>query len=206
MKRPFVVGISGGIGSGKSAATRAFERFGARVIDADRIVHEVLAEPAIRAAIRARFGDAAILGESVNRAVLAAAVFGTTPLQEAARRDLEAIVHPRTLLRIEDALAAHAAATPPPKVVILDVPLLLETPLRDRCEAIVFVDAPEADRLARTRATRGWTADQHRARERAQMPVDARRRAATHVIDNHGSIAELESACEALFRAWTATP
>jgi dephospho-CoA kinase len=206
MRRPFVAGICGGIGSGKSAATRVFERLGAEVIDADRIAHDVLDEPPVKTAIQARFGAGVIEGGLVNRNALAALVFGDSPAKIRARRDLEAIVHPRIRFRIEAALTGFQIATTQPAVVVLDVPLLVESGLKDRCDAIVYIDAPEERRMARTLATRNWSADEHRAREAAQASAETRRAAATAVIDNRSSLADLEHACAALYRSWTAGP
>jgi dephospho-CoA kinase len=202
MRRPFVVGICGGIGSGKSAVARAFERRGARVLDADRTAHEVLTEPDVRDRIRAEFGEKVLNGGAVDRGALARLVFGDSPGHAAARSALEAIVHPRILARLEADLAAIRALPSPPAVVVIDAPLLTESPLRAACDEIVFVDAPEAARLARTRAERRWDPADHRARERAQTDLERRRNSATRVIDNSGTPEDLERACDALYQSW----
>jgi dephospho-CoA kinase len=204
MRRPYVVGICGGIGSGKSAVARNFERLGARVLDADRVAHEVLTEPPVRDRIRARFGDRVLARGEVDRPALAREVFGDSPAHAASRAALEAIVHPRILARMEAELAEIRALPSPPPVVVIDAPLLTESPLLAACDEIVFVDAPEAARLARTRAERKWDEAQHRARERAQPALARRRQAATHLLDNSGSPEDLQRACAALFQKWTA--
>jgi dephospho-CoA kinase len=206
MRRPFVVGICGGIGSGKSAAARVFERLGARVADADRIAHELLSEPEVRALVRARFGEAVMAGGAVDRKALAAAVFGGSARHDEDRQALEAILHPRILGRIESELRRARAETPPPPVFVIDAPLLTESPLRTMCDEIVYVDAPEDARLARTRVERNWTAEEHRAREKAQADLDRRRRAASRVLDNRGTVQDLERACASLYAAWTRGP
>jgi dephospho-CoA kinase len=203
MRRPYVVGICGGIGSGKSTAARVFARLGARILDADRIAHEVLDEPAVKDALRARFGDGVLEGGAVSRKALERLVFGGTPEHAASRAALEAIVHPRILARIEAGLAEARAAASPPPVVVIDAPLLTEGPLRAACDEIVFVDAPEAARVARTATDRGWAPGQHLAREQAQSNLDAKRAASTVTITNAGSPADLERACEALWSRWT---
>jgi dephospho-CoA kinase len=197
-----VIGISGGIGSGKSAAARAFEHFGARVLNADETAHEVLGEPDVRSKIRSRFGESVFQGAEVDRGALANEVFGDSPARAAARADLEAIVHPRILERMQSEIAAIRSDPAPPPLVVIDAPLLIESPLLAACDEIVYVDAPEAVRLARTRE-RGWDAEHHRARERAQASLDRRRSAATRVLQNAGTREDLERACRALFEEWT---
>jgi dephospho-CoA kinase len=204
MKRPFVVGICGGIGSGKSSAARAFERLGARVIDADRIAHQVLMEPEVRVAVRARFGEAVMRGGEVNRGALAQAVFGESKSHDEARAALQAIVHPPILARIEAELQRIRASASPPAVVVIDAPLLTETPLKTASDEIVFVESPETMRMARTKTERNWAAEHHRAREKAQASLDARRRSATQVLVNDGTLEDLERACAALYATWTA--
>jgi dephospho-CoA kinase len=202
MRRPFVVGICGGIGSGKSAAARIFERLGARVIDADRIAHAVLGEPSVIAAVRARLGDAVMtVGGEIDRQALARRVFGDGAGPTEARRTLESIVHPIILARILSDLREARSSPRPPGVVVIDAPLLLGSPLQAECDEIVFVDAPEDVRLART-AARGWTPEEHRARERAQGDLAARKRAATRVLANRGALGDLESAAATLHAAW----
>jgi dephospho-CoA kinase len=202
MRRPFVVGICGGIGSGKSTAARVFARLGARVIDADRLAHEVLTEPEVRAAVRDRFGEQVMRQGDVNRGALQLAVFGVTPGHDEARAALQAIVHPRILARIDADLLSARSEAAPPEVVVIDAPLLTEGPLRKICDAIVFVEAPEAVRIARTKAERNWQAEHHRLREKAQSSVEAKRGAATVVLENRGTVQDLERACEALYRGW----
>jgi dephospho-CoA kinase len=205
MRRPFVVGICGGIGSGKTAAARAFERLGARVIDADRVAHDVLTEPEVVALVRRRFGEGVMVSDEVDRGALAKVVFGPTREHEEALRALEAIVHPRILSRIESQLVRIRSQPSPPEVVIVDAPLLSESPLAESCDEIVFVEAPEAVRMSRTRAARSWAADDHRARERAQKDLEKKRAGATRVLSNAGSLEDLERACAALWAEWTGT-
>jgi dephospho-CoA kinase len=198
-----VIGISGGIGSGKSAAARAFERLGARVLDADRTAHEVLSEPEVLSRVRNRFGDGVFRAAEVDRAALAKTVFGDTPAHAEARAALEAIVHPRILARMQSEIAALRALPAPPPAIVIDAPLLPESPLLAVCDEVVFVDAPEAVRLARTRAERNWDATHHLARERAQTDLARRRSLATRIVDNSGTPEELERACRELFEQWT---
>jgi dephospho-CoA kinase len=164
-----VIGLVGRIAAGKSTVARAFAARGAEVIDADRLAHEVLADPAAVAEVVARFG-ADVLDETgrVRRPVLAERVFGPTPGHDAALRDLEAIVHPRVRAKIEARLAEVRGAEPSaqPAIVVLDVPLLLQAGWDRLCDRLVDVSCAEAVRQRRLDA-RGWPADQRAARERA---------------------------------------
>ncbi len=163
-----VIGLVGRIGAGKSTVARAFAAAGAEVIDADEIAHEVLAEPEVIEAIASRFGAGAIDAEGrVRRPVLAEAVFGASPQHEQALADLERIVHPRVRQRIEARLAALAAEPlSGPRLVVLDVPLLVQAGWDKRCDRLVLVECAEPERQRRLVA-RGWPAHQRAARERA---------------------------------------
>ena len=164
-----IVGIVGKIGAGKSTVARAMADLGAEVIDADRIAHDVLAEPEVVAAIAARYG-AEVLDDAgrVRRPRLAERVFGPTPAHDAALAELEAIVHPRVRCRIDERLAAIAAAAPAGvrPLVVLDVPLLMQAGWDRRCDRLVRVDCDEAERRRRV-DLRGWPELQRQARERA---------------------------------------
>jgi dephospho-CoA kinase len=164
-----VVGLVGKIGAGKSTVARAMADLGAEVIDADRLAHDVLGEPEVAAAIAARYGAEVLdAAGAVRRPLLAERVFGPTPAHDAARADLEAIVHPRVRRRIDERLAAIAAAEPGsrPAVAVLDVPLLMQAGWDTRCDRLVEVVCDEAERRRRL-DFRGWPEPQRQARERA---------------------------------------
>lgn len=165
------IGIIGRIGAGKSTVARRFAEHGARVVDADAIAHEVLEEPATKAAVVARFGAGVLTDEGrVDRGALATRVFGASPAHAAALGDLEAIVHPRVHHRIEQTLAAVRQAEhdsgEPDTLVVLDVPLLERAGWDAACDHLVVVECEDdvrRDRLAR----RGVSAAQQAAREAA---------------------------------------
>jgi dephospho-CoA kinase len=187
-----VIGLVGRIAAGKSTVARAFAARGAEVIDADRLAHEVLADPAAVAEVVARFG-ADVLDETgrVRRPVLAERVFGPTPGHDAALRDLEAIVHPRVRAKIEARLAEVRGAEPSarPALVVLDVPLLLQAGWDRLCDRLVDVSCAEAVRQRRLDA-RGWPAVQRAARERAWSRGQRRPAAEkTVVVDASGLLA-----------------
>lgn len=207
MKRSVVVGILGGVASGKSEVTRRLEARGAHVIHADTIGHEVLRESDIRDRLIQHFGNEILSKETgeIDRVRVAQLVFGNAPPATENRRVLESIVHPRIRARIAERLESiqqSISPNEPPKIVVLDVPLLIESGWNKRCDRIVFVDTAEELRLARAMA-RGWTSNQFRDREAAQLPIEQKRRSATDVIDNNGSIGSLDQQIDKLIMSLT---
>ena len=176
-----VVGIIGGIASGKSRVSDELQRRGARLIDADRIGHDLLETEPVKKAIRARWGDAVFQGEKVDRSLLGQAVFGTSGSEEIAA--LNEILHPAVTARIERELADCRARGE--SLVLLDAPLLCETGLDSLCDQIIFVDADLSHRQKRA-AARGWSDEDLRRREALQLPLDKKRAQADLVIDNNG--------------------
>jgi dephospho-CoA kinase len=180
------IGLTGGIGSGKSTAAARFAELGAMVIDADELARAVLAPgtPGLAAVLR-RFGtDLLDSNGALDRARLAALVFA----DPAALADLNAIVHPR----VAERRAELAAAAGPDAVVVFDVPLLVENQLADDFDAVVVVQAPLPLRLSRLRE-RGLDAEAALSRMAAQATDEQRRAVATVVLDNSGSVAELQA-------------
>jgi len=191
------VGLSGGIGSGKSTVARALARRGAVVVDADAIAREVVepGQPGL-AAVVSRFGPDVLTADGrLDRPKLAALVFHDAE----ARADLNAIVHP--LVAAESARRMAAAA--PDAVVILDVPLLVEA-ARSGYDVVVIVEAPEAVRLERL-VGRGMAEDDARRRMAAQASDADRRKVADVVVDNSGSEEDLESQIDSLWARLTAS-
>lgn len=176
-----LVGLVGKMAAGKSTVARMFAARGAHVIDADLLAHEVLDEPEVGQALAARFGAGVRAADGrVDRGRLAAIVFAEHAAAEAALADLEAIVHPRVRERMEAALAAHRrgeAADGRTRVVVLDVPLLVQAGWADPCDLVVVVECDEAVRLERL-AARGIDAAQRAARDRAWSRGGDPRRAA----------------------------
>lgn len=177
-----VIGIVGGVASGKSYVAQAFVRQGAFVIDADRVGHEVLRDVEVKQALVDRWGKR-ILEESgeISRPIVGSIVFGTTSDALSERKFLESLSHPRIRQRILNQLAVLRQANCP--AVILDAALLLETGLSELCDAILFVEVPDDIRKSRALA-RGWTAEQWQTREANQLPLAAKRGRSQFVIDN----------------------
>ncbi|MEN6458863.1 MAG: dephospho-CoA kinase [Thermoguttaceae bacterium] len=180
-----IIGILGGVASGKSAVAQQFARLGAGVLDADRAGHETLRLPRIEAAARQRWGETIFTADGrIDRGRLAQIVFAKTPQAERERNYLEQLTHPeitRLLQQQAEAMAATGAA-----IVVLDAPLLLESGWADLCEKTVFVEASSGVRLERAIA-RGWTKEEFAAREAAQESLERKRRLADAIIDNSGS-------------------
>lgn len=191
------IGLVGGVASGKSAVANALARRGAVVFNADTIAHGVIDEPAIRERLASRWGSGVFNSDgSVNRKAVAARVFADTPAGLAERRFLEEVLHPRVRQRIETVASQLAPDTP---AIVIDAPLLVEVGWHEQCDAVIFVDVPRAVRLARAVASRGWSAEEFSRREAAQMPIEDKRRFCTHVVDNSGSLAELDAQVERLW-------
>jgi dephospho-CoA kinase len=175
------IGLTGGIGSGKSTAARRFAELGALVVDADAVAREVV-EPGTEglAAVVAEFGEQVLDGAGrLDRAALAEVVFG----DEAARGRLNAILHPRIRAQAAERIAAAPAGT----VVVQDVPLLVETGQAGSYDLVVVVEAPAELRVARLGRDRGMTAEEARARMAAQASDAQRRAVADVVLVNDGS-------------------
>ncbi|MDG4788603.1 dephospho-CoA kinase [Micromonospora sp. WMMD1102] len=188
------VGLTGGIGSGKSVVAARLADLGAVVVDSDRIAREVV-EPGtdgLREVV-AEFG-ARVCAEdgSLDRAALGEIVFA----DQAARARLEGIVHPRVRRRSAELVAGAA----PDAIVVNDVPLLVEGGLAPTYHLVLVVRAAEATRIGRLVRDRGMTVEQAVQRIRAQVGDEWRAAAADVLLDNDGELAELHAAVDALWR------
>ncbi len=195
-----VIGITGGIASGKSLVAEQLAQLGAVVLDADRVGHDVLREPAVRAALCARWGSG-ILGRDgeIRRRVVAEKVFAPPPDGPRELAFLEQWTHPRIAERIGKQLQELRQRGDLPAVV-LDAPVLYKAGWDALCDVIVFVEAAAAVRAARARQ-RGWSESQWRAREAAQPALDAQRARADFVLDNSGSRGQLVAQVEEFWQS-----
>jgi dephospho-CoA kinase len=179
------VGLTGGIASGKSTVSGILRELGAVVIDADQLAREVVAAgtPGL-AAVVAEFGPD-LLGPDgeLDRPAMGRLVFG----DEAARKRLEAIVHPLVFERIVE-LEAGAG---PGDVVVHDIPLLAESGRAETFDAVIVVDAPPAVQVERMVRDRGWSEAEARSRIAAQATRQDRLSIATHVVENTGTLEDL---------------
>jgi dephospho-CoA kinase len=188
-----VIGLIGGIGSGKSEVAARLAERGVGVIDADLVGHELLDTPEVRSEIVDRFGTGVLkdstidgtLSPRIDRGALASIVFADA----GARHALEAILHPRMRERFLATIEAawHAGASRP-RALALDAAVLLEAGWDDLCDLVVFVDAPRATRLDRVARQRGWTLETLKSREQAQWPCELKRDRADLIINNDGDL------------------
>ena len=183
-----VFALTGTLAAGKSAVARLFERWGATIVDADRIVHE-LQRPgeAVYDAIVRRFGADVVADDgTLDRAALRAIVLEHPDM----RGDLERIVHPAVEARRRAAIAdaaRHGAA-----VVVVEIPLLFEAADPAAYDGVVVVDAPRGERMRRLTENRGIDVAQAEALMAAQWPPEQKRRRATWIIDNDSTTDALE--------------
>jgi dephospho-CoA kinase len=188
------VGLTGGIGAGKSAVASRLAENGAVIIDADLLAREVVAPgtPGLDEIVEA-FGKGVLTAEGeLDRPALGATIFG----DEAARRRLEKIIHPR--VRDRTAELTHAAA--PEAIVVNDVPLLVEAGLAPSYHLVIVVEAGRELRLRRLEQTRGMSREQAAARIAAQTDDERRRAAADVLLINNGTLDDLNKQVDALYR------
>lgn len=178
------IALTGGIGSGKSLAAQFFEELGAIVIDSDQLARDAIERgtPGFDEVL-ARFGDSILSDGEIDRAKLGEIVFR----DEAARRDLEAIVHPR----VREIATRIAGSTPQDSVVINQIPLLFETNGKSRFDLVITVASSLENRRARL-AERGLKSYEIERRIAAQASDEERASIADFVLENDGSIEDLE--------------
>lgn len=198
--RPLVIGLAGGIGSGKSSVAALLAEFGCIVLDSDQEAREALARPDVRDQLIHWWGPKVIAPDGgIDRSRIAAIVFS----DPAERRRLESLVHPLVKSSREEMIRRAAAVGAP--VVVVDAPLLFEAGVDQECDVVVFVDAPLRERLERVRVARGWGPGELERREKAQWGLDAKRRLADYVVLNDSGPAELRARVAAVFQQLSAT-
>jgi dephospho-CoA kinase len=181
---PFV-GLTGGLGAGKSTALRALERLGAATLSADDVVHALYDTELVRTAVRLHFGRDVFDGERVDRAALARRVFAN----QSERTWLEGLLWPLVGVEIGKFQAGLAGIEPPPIAGVVETPLLFESGADRRFDATIAVVADDRLRAARTAERRQ---DDLAAREQRQLSQQEKADRATYVAVNDGTVAELE--------------
>lgn len=186
---PTLVGLIGGIASGKSTVARMLQARGALWIDSDRLAHTVLNSREVTDLLRQRFGDQAIQSDGLaDRKAIASFVFGASEAAVQNLKWLESVIHPRVRRLSEERIAEDAGRH---RVVVIDAPLLLEAGWGPLCKRILFVDTPLPLRQSLAHQ-RGWSLEELQRREASQLLLNQKRAQATDVITNNGSLAELE--------------
>jgi dephospho-CoA kinase len=189
-----LVGLTGGIGSGKSTVARMLEERGAAVFDADLLAREAV-EPGTpgHTAVIERFGaDVLAPGGELDREALASIVFA----DPSARRDLEQIVHPEVRRLFAEGSEAYHDTD---RIVVFSAPLLVESGMHTAFEILVVVSATVATQIERLMRQRGMSEPATRARIDAQAPLEDKAAVADFLVDNEGTLAELESQVERLW-------
>ncbi len=185
-----ILGIVGGIASGKSAVSAELAALGAVVLDADQTAHEVINLPEVKQKLVERWGSAILressLGKSgeIDRSAVAKRVFSGQDASRAELQFLEQTLHPTIHQQFEKELGRLAQQGVP--AAVIDAPLLLEAGWGSLCKEVIFVDSPRETRLCRAQA-RGWSEEEFSRREQAQMPIEEKRVQATQILANEGS-------------------
>lgn len=203
---PIVIGIIGGVASGKSTLTKLLQNRGAKVILADAIAHDVLKEPVVIQQLSELFGDGILSntgsakGQSIDRKKLAALVFGNSRDPTNRRKQLEAIVHPR-IREIAKAQLQSLRRESGLQYIVLDAPLLIEGGWLPYCNKVVFVETSDELRQAWA-ASRGWSRNDWQQRESAQFSLEVKRSHATDILINVGDMASLEVEVTKMLGRW----
>jgi dephospho-CoA kinase len=185
MAAPAFVGLTGGIGAGKSEALAALERLGAATISADAVVHDLYGDPEVRAAVVARWGEDVAPDGVVDRSRVAAHAFA----DQDERSWLEGLIWPKVGERIAEWRAVESQRTPRPRALVVETPLLFEAGLAAAYDATIAVVADEDVRAQRAAARGHEAVDERTARQLSQAEKAER---ATFAVENSGTIRELE--------------
>lgn len=180
-----ILGLVGGVASGKSSVALDFQKLGGCVLDGDRLGHEALNLPEVRDALVERWGDRILSDDGeLNRSAIAEIVFAESTEAQDALTFLESVTHPQIERRLKERLEQLRQMDRFP-LVVLDAAIMFKAGWDSMCDQIVFVDAPRELRLKRA-MLRGLTEEQFNAREAAQLSVDEKKKRANIVIDNSG--------------------
>ncbi len=184
-----VVGLIGGVASGKSTVAAELEKLGARILNADHIVHALLGEPEIKSQLKQLFGENIMDSQgNVDRRIVAKVVFGDDSNSRSLRKKLENILHPAVRIEADKLLSLWRSQNV--DLAVIDAPLLIEAGWAAMCDAILFVDTPQHLR-EEWAARRGWSVEELTRRENSQMDLSEKRDRANHRIVNDGDLKTL---------------
>lgn len=176
-----LIGLAGGIGSGKSRVAREFAALGCAVSDSDADSRAALERPEVVQTLREWWGDGVFAaGGGLDRSAIARVVFSS----DSERARLEGLVHP--LVHEARERVVRRARAEGVRAVVVDAPLLFEAGIDAECDVVVFVDCPLAERVRRVVEGRGWAPGELERREKAQMPLDVKRSRSDYVVTNDG--------------------
>jgi dephospho-CoA kinase len=192
-----VIGILGGIGSGKSTVAIQFANLGCAIIEADKIAHDVLENQDIIDAVSAIFGADTLSPDGmIVRSRLAEKVFENSERLE----KLQSIIHPPVIEQCEHLLAQYLT-TPSIPAVVLDIPLLMESGMTHRCSTLIFVESPPEVRFGRATGKKGISPEQIKKRENFQISLDKKREIAHYVIQNNSDLSDLSEQVARVYSA-----
>ena len=182
-KKP-IIGILGGIGSGKSTVAAEFAKLGCRIIDADNIARELLGREAVREKIVGLFGESILdSADKINRKKLAEIAFADVDKLSS----LNSILHPLVLARAEQLIEQYKRQ-PQVKAIVLDMPLLAEVGWHKRCDRLIFVDCKPQLRTARMKKKAGFDENQLKIRENSQISLDSKAAISDNTINNNSDL------------------
>lgn len=194
-KRPVIVGIAGGIGSGKSQVAKMLGELGAVVIDADAMAHAELDSPEVRQTLTNWWGSDVVGSDGkVDRKRIGAIVFN----DPAQRTRLEGLIHPRIGER-RDKMIERASVDPTVRMIVMDAPLLFEVGLDRMCDSVIFVESDAGRRAERSEKNRQWAPGELDRREKSQMPLDIKRKKADHICSNNSDLPALRQEVKGLY-------
>jgi dephospho-CoA kinase len=200
--RPKRIGLTGNIGSGKSTVASLLVEKGAALIDADALAKEASSDPEVLDQIAERLGSDLITDGQLDRAKTATRIF-----QDAfARQTLNQIIHPWVRRESEQRVLKLSQQENPPSIILMDIPLLYEGGLEKLVDAVIVVSAPLALRVARVQQRNGLSEAEIIARDKAQLPLEEKVARADIVIDNSGSLPQLEQRVSEVWQALLALP
>lgn len=175
-----VIGVIGGVGSGKSHVARMFGQLGCLVIDSDELIASAYQREDVKNTLRAWWGpDVLDRQGQVIRSTVARKVFN----HPAERQRLETLLHP-VEAEMRQQIMRDRAGDEQVRAYVWDTPLLVEAGLAGRCDAVVFVDAPDEVRFERVQRARGWSRAEWESREKSQLPLDKKRKIANDIVWN----------------------
>jgi dephospho-CoA kinase len=186
-RRKPIIGVLGGIASGKSTVAAEFSKLGCRVIDADKIGHELLDKRAVKDTITSSFGKVVLdPAGNIDRKKLADIVFGDA----AKLAELNNIIHPLVLARVERLIERYRRQDKV-RAIVLDMPLLVEVGWAERCDKLIFVDCKRELRAVRAKKMGIFSEEQLKMRENFQIPLDRKVSLADNTIDNNSGSSKL---------------
>lgn len=190
-----MIGILGGMYSGKSTVAAELAKLGCAVIDADSISHQLLEEKDVLGKIVCVFGKEILDNKGkIDRSALANRVFG----DPAKLKTLTGILHPLVMARVEQLITQYGPQ-PAVRAIVLDIPLLVEVDWEKRCDHTIFVDCTPPLRLERAKKTGVFDADQLKIRENLQISLDKKKRIADNIVDNNSDLSGLSKQIACIF-------